>query len=79
MKKIKLKPYCQCVQLYSGTMTTYGRETTTKDGIKCDKCEHFVAWKNPESVGKRNIIKPNAKKVKKDMDNFFLEEYSIGL
>ena len=77
MKKIKLKPYCQCVQLYSGTMTTYGRETTTKDGIKCDKCEHFVAWKNPQRLLNR-MKKKTAKEQKKAEDSFYFEEYSVG-
>lgn len=77
-KKIKLKPFCQCVQLTSGTITPFGRETTSKDGETCDKCEHYVAWKNPQRLLNR-MKKKTAKEQKKAEDAFYLEEYTVGM
>lgn len=76
-KKIKLKPFCQCVQLTSGTITPFGRETTTSDGETCDKCEHYVVWKNPERLLNRK--NKTQKDIKKQDDAFYLEEYTVGM
>ena len=74
-----LKPFCQCVQLNSGTLSVHGRETTTQDGYTCDKCEHYVVWKNHETVYNGARKDMDRREEKRNRDKFYLTEYSLGL